>query len=382
MKILYITHRLPYPLYKGGKLRAFHHIKYLSKKHDVISLSFIYDKKQLKYINKLKKYCSVVTVLLPKLRPYLNCFIGIFMNRPLRVSFLRNKEFRRKALNLTRNVDLVIIQTLRMSQYCFNPDKTIIDLVDTPSLWIKRAIQYANLFWKMVWLLEFPSIYFYEKKIHKKFDKVLVSSKMDKRAFGNAIVLKIGIKIKNITRKDPQNNNLLFVGNMGYHPNIDAMNYFIKKILPIIKREINNVKLYIIGINPKKILRFERRKDVIITGFVKNLDEYFLKCSVFVAPLRMGCGFQIKILEALNYGIPVVTTSIANQGIEAKHKNSIFLADNPLDFAKYVIKLLKDKKLRNKISSNGKEIVRKNYSWNKICTQLEKILEEKYYLKF
>lgn len=96
---------------------------------------------------------------------------------------------------------------------------------------------------------------------------------MDKRAFGNAIVLKIGIKIKNIARKDPQNNNLLFVGNMGYHPNIDGMNYFIKKILPIIKREINNVKLYIVGINPKKILRFERRKDVIITGFVKNLDE-------------------------------------------------------------------------------------------------------------
>lgn len=72
------------------------------------------------------------------------------MNRPLRVSFLRNKEFRRKAFKLTRNVDLVIIQTLRMSQYCFIPDKTIIDLVDTPSLWIKRAIQYDNLFWKMV----------------------------------------------------------------------------------------------------------------------------------------------------------------------------------------------------------------------------------------
>lgn len=373
MKILYISHKIPYPLSDGGRLRVFNHIKHLSEKHKVISLSFIQKKDELKNIDELRKYCEVKTVLLPKYKSLLNSFFGLFSKKPLRVSYLKNKRFRKIARKLTNKVDLVIIQALRMEQYCFAHKKTIIDIVDTPSLQIKRALKHESWLWKKIWKIEFPRIIRYEQYINKRYMNILVASRADMKALKKGIILKNGTKIGKIKRKDPHENNLMFLGNMEYHPNIDAVNHFIKDIFPLIKKKIKDAKFYIVGKNPGAVKRYAS-KDIIITGFVDDLNEYFSRCRVFVAPLRLGSGIQNKVLEALNHEIPVITTSIVNDGVEALKDKQMMIADNAKDFADKTIKMLQIQSLRESLGYNGKELLKKNYSWEKIYKRLDRII--------
>lgn len=375
MNILYITHKIPYPLSDGGKLRAFNQIKHLAKKHKITSLSFIENKKQLNKIEELRKYCSIETVQLPKYKSLFNSFLGLFSNKPLRVWYLKNKRFREKAKKLGKESDLIITQAPRMAQYGFYPKKTVIDIVDTPSLQIRRALKYEKLLWKFIWLLELPRIVGWEKKICRKFNKIIVASKADKKALGKGIVLKNGTEISKVKRDEILENNLIFLGNMEYTPNIDAVEYFIKKIFPVVKKEIKNAKFYLVGKNPGRIKKYAS-KDIIVTGFVKDIKDVFNKCKVFVAPLRLGSGIQNKVLEALNFEIPVITTSIVNDGVEAKSGKEIIIANNPKEFAEKTIRLLQNKKLRNNLATNGKKFLRKNYSWAGINKELDKIISK------
>jgi len=375
MKILYISHKIPYPLSDGGKLRVFNHIKHLSNKHEIISLSFIENKKELKGIEKLRKYCFVETVLLSKGRSIFNSFLGIFSRKPLRVWYLKNNTFREKARRLGREADLVIVQALRMSQYSFNSDKTILDIVDTPSLQIKRALRQESFLWKLIWKLELPRIICYERKITRKFRNLLFASEPDRKTLGRGIVLKNGTEMSMVKRKEISGNNIMFLGNMEYQPNIDAVYYFVNKIFPLVKGDIPDAKFYIVGKNPESVKQFAS-SSIIVTGFVEDISEYFSKCKVFAAPLRLGSGIQNKVLEALQYEIPVVTTSIVNAGVEAEEKKEIIVADNSRDFADSVIDLLRDNKKRKTLSVNGKKFLKKNYSWSKIYAELDKIVKE------
>jgi len=214
MKILYISPKIPYPLYDGGKLRAFNQIKHLSKTFEIKSLSFIDSTIELEKIDELKKYCSVETIKWSKYRALLNCFFGMFIKKPLRVSLFKNKKFRKKAFKLTKESDFVIIQTLRMTQYCFKPDKTIVDIVDTPSLLTKRTLKQTSLISRIFWTLELSNIKRFEKWLCRIVNTILVSSKDDLKALGKGILLKHGTPIKNFERIDPPGNNLMILGNL------------------------------------------------------------------------------------------------------------------------------------------------------------------------
>ena len=375
MKLLYISHKVPYPLSDGGKLRVFNQIKHLSKEHNIVSLSFIENKAELENIAELKKYCSIETVLLPKWKSLINSFFGLFSRKPLRVWYLRDKRFRKKAKELTKQAEMVIIQAPRMTQYGFEPEKTIVDVVDTPSLQIRRALNHESLIWKIIWKVELPRIERFEKWICKRFKHILTASEDDRKALGKGIVLKNGAAISNVKRKDLSGNNIMFLGNMEYAPNIDAINYFVKEIFPLIKRKVPDAKFFIVGKNPDSVKKYAS-KDIIVTGFVEDLGVFFSKCKVFVAPLRLGSGIQNKVLEALNYEIPVITTSIVNRGVEAKDGKEIIIADNKEEFAEKTIRLLKNFKLRRKLASNGKKFLRRNYSWNKIFRELSQIINK------
>lgn len=370
MKILYITHKVPYPLSDGGKLRAFHHIKHLADKHEVVSLSFVKSSEELKGIRELEKYCKVETVKLSYLRSLFSSFIGLLSTEPLRVWYLKSRGMKRKAKELCKWADVVIVQALRMEQY--GCEGNIIDIVDTPSLQIRRAIKHEGFMWRMIWRLELPRILRLEKLMAKKYNRVLVASEADRKALRIGEVLKNGTGITDI-RRNVEQNSIMFLGNMEYQPNIDAVEYFLKNIFPSIIREVKDVKFYIVGKNPEKILQY-RSRNVIVTGFVEDIAEYFAKSKVFVAPLRLGSGIQNKILEALNYEVPVVTTSIVNAGVECVDGKHLYVCDNAELFAKRTIELLQNDKLCDTISKAGKDFLKDNYSWQKIYDQLDNVL--------
>jgi len=170
-----------------------------------------------------------------------------------------------------------------------------------------------------------------------------------------------------------ETSDLLFVGNFNHPPNRDAVFFFCRDILPLIKKELKDVKFYIAGNNPEDDIKALASEDVIVTGYVEDLSPYLLRSRVSVAPLRYGAGMKGKIGEALSWGLPVVTTSVGAEGMGLRDGTHVLIADNPGDFAEKVVRLYKDKELWEELSKNGKNFIEEHYSPQSVTRGLKEI---------
>jgi glycosyltransferase involved in cell wall biosynthesis len=163
---------------------------------------------------------------------------------------------------------------------------------------------------------------------------------------------------------------MLFIGNMGYQPNADAAVYFCGEVLPLIRREIADPKLWIVGINPGESVKQLTGNGVFVTGAVPDVVPYYQRSKVCVVPLRAGSGTRLKILEAMALGRAVVSTSKGCEGLDVIDGEHILIADNPDLFAKQVTKLLTDRDLRARLATKAREFVVASYDWDTIAQRL------------
>ncbi len=163
---------------------------------------------------------------------------------------------------------------------------------------------------------------------------------------------------------------------MDYLPNIDAVTYFYREILPAIKAEIPNIVFEIVGRNPTEEL-FDICTDAVITGEVNDVRDYLATAAVFVAPMRLAFGVQNKILEAMAACVPVVSTDRALSGLHVREGEEILIADSPADFAQCCIALIQNQQLAESICSNAKQHVQQEHDWDLILAGFEASLETK-----
>ena len=155
---------------------------------------------------------------------------------------------------------------------------------------------------------------------------------------------------------------LMFIGGFAHPPNVDAMLYFVKDILPLVRERIGEAQFLIVGNAPPDEVRALATENVTVTGFVPETGPYFAKSRVFVAPLRFGAGMKGKIGEAMTHGVPVVTTTIGAEGIGLVHGETAMITDGPQEFADRVAMLYKDDALWMKLSTQGRKYVSDNFS--------------------
>lgn len=386
MRILYLTSRLPYPLYKGDKLRAYHQIKYLSRRHSVTLCSLIDSKEELSYINELEKYCECIeTILLKPYFSYLSVFSYVFSRIPLQVGYYYSRKMKKKIDELltSERFDIIHTQLVRMSPYIKDHRRTpkVLDMVDTLSLNMKRRLEKEKLLMKPLLHLEYTRLQKYEADTCRAFDKVIVCSECDKQFLsynGNVSVCPNGVDTDFFYFTEStkgSSSDLCFLGNMGYFPNIDAVLFFVKNILPLVKKKISNVKFYIVGINPPGCIRNLARKDkdIMVTGFVEDVRSYLKKAAVAVYPIRSGSGIQNKVLEAMASGTAVVATRYALEGIQVNPEEHAIMADKPGEFASRVVQLLSDAGLRRRLAINARRLVEDVYDWDAYGRELETI---------
>jgi glycosyltransferase involved in cell wall biosynthesis len=167
---------------------------------------------------------------------------------------------------------------------------------------------------------------------------------------------------------------IVFTGTISYFPNLDGVLYFVDKVFPLIKAEREHVKFYIVGKDPpEKIRSYASSSSIIVTGTVEDVRPYLSRAQVVVAPLRIGGGTRLKILEALAMGKAVVATSLAAEGLELVSDEHLVIADDPRAFARTVVDLLGDEKLRARLGANGRKVVEERYDWRSITRQLEAV---------
>lgn len=162
----------------------------------------------------------------------------------------------------------------------------------------------------------------------------------------------------------PESNSLVYVGYFGHNPNVDAVIYLVKEILPLIRRKIPHVKVYIVGsYPPQEIINLRQEEGVIVTGRVPDIRPYLAMASVFIAPIRQGGGMRGKILEAMAMGKAVVTTLRGASGLKAYNDKEIIIAEGAEEFAGKTVEMMQNREKRERIGKAALNLVRTHYDW-------------------
>ena len=175
---------------------------------------------------------------------------------------------------------------------------------------------------------------------------------------------------------DPGGNKLLFVGALIHRPNKDAVQYFVKEILPLIRAEAPDAEFVVVGRNVPASIRKLETGCVRVTGPVPEVEPYLREAAVYVAPLRFGSGIKLKIIEALAHGKAVVTTPVGAEGIEMTHDVNCLIAEKPDDFAASVVRLLRDRELRRRLGAAGRRMIEDRHSLEAAGSRVRRIYYE------
>ena len=395
MKILLVANRVPFPPFRGDKLKIFNLASELCEQHELHLITIAENQEDLESIGilknpienthgkKVKLFKSITVEYQPKWKSATKAVLGFFSHRPLQVAFFRSSKFQKSLNQLLQkeDFDVIHVQHIRMAQYfegrqCSN---VILDLPDAFSLYWKRRLEKSkSIFSKLFTRLEFQRLFEYELEMVPKFKKVLVCSREDqaylKANTGFSVeLLQNGVNTNVFKPRIGQFIPLrvLFTGNMDYAPNIDAVSYFVEEIWPKVLTKVPNAKFVIAGQRPVAKVLSLKSENIDITGFIPNLADEYAKAHVVVSPLRIGAGTQNKVLEALSMDIPVVSTNVGYAGLELDKGEGIALSENSDEFAQNVVDILTNIEYRNQLGSEGGKKIRSRFSWHGIALQLQ-----------
>jgi glycosyltransferase involved in cell wall biosynthesis len=290
---------------------------------------------------------------------------------------------------LSRNPDAVFIHKLEAMLPIFQTRKALppvfFDLDDIEHIALRRRLRYLSKFRsKLKHYALFPTLCWNEYKAIQLAHRTFVCSDHDRKYLINRWRLKGVVNIPNAVRIPEiqpitSEKTLLFLGSYNHKPNIDAVEFFIHKIWPLVQQAAPTATLRIAGSPPEKIPSYHSSlQGVEFTGFVKELDDLYRGSRVVFAPILSGGGTRVKIIEAAAYGKPIVSTHIGAEGIEMQDGIDIFLRDDPEYFAKACIQLLNDHALCRQMGTAARSTAIKRYNEVKIKQNIKKIIQESF----
>ena len=385
MKLFVLTSRIPYPLEKGDKLRIFNQLKGLSKTHTIFLCSIQWPETIIPVETKniLLEFCDEIHfVKLSYTKIFFSLIKAIFNREPFQSALFYDINVQKKINKLILNIkpDHIYCQLTRVAKYLVEHDipKTL-DYMDAFSKGMERIANKSSLISRWFYYWESNKQKKYESIMMNEFDHHTIISKED-RSFiihPKQQIIKIipnGVNFDFFKSFDTTKKyDLVFVGNMGYAPNIDAVKFLCNDILPLIRLKIPKVKVLIAGAAPSQSVKNLQSKRIIVSGWMKDIREAYAMSEVFIAPMRIGTGLQNKLLEAMAMNKACVTTDIVNKALLAP-PGVICTANTAKELALHCICLLKNSKQRKIIADNGRIFVKNKYNWDNTINELNKLL--------
>jgi glycosyltransferase involved in cell wall biosynthesis len=171
--------------------------------------------------------------------------------------------------------------------------------------------------------------------------------------------------------------HLVFTGAMGWQPNAEAMIYFCREILPAVRAHFPDVQLSIVGLQPPaEVVALGQQPNIHVTGFVPDVRPYIAEATVYIAPLKLGSGTRLKILEAMAMGKAVISTTIGAEGLEVTDGRHLLIADSAADFASRICELLADPGRRQALGQAGRALVEACYDWRAVAASLDGVYRQ------
>jgi glycosyltransferase involved in cell wall biosynthesis len=391
MNVLILTQVLPYPPDSGPKIKTYNVIKYLAQNHRVALVSFVRGD-QTEHIRHLERYCQAVhTVPMERnaMRDGLAMARSLLSGQPWMM--VRDDRRAMRALvdflSAGQSFDVAHADQLNMGQYAGRVSGAFKILDAHNALW---------LLYKRLWETTSPGprklllgrdwrlLKTYEGRLVRQFDAVLAVSHEDGAALQEAAgrpvdvtVIPIAIDTDEVTfvEREAEPGHILHIGTMYWPPNIDAVNWFVREVYPLIRRGRPDVQFDVVGSRPPAELLALNGAGlgINVTGYVQDPTPYQQRAAVMAVPLLAGGGMRVKILNALAEGVPIVSTTLGYEGIEVTPGRDILVGDTPETFAAEVLRVLNDPDLGRQLAANGRRLAEEKYDYRHACRPLDDV---------
>lgn len=397
MKVLFLTPDLPYPPRKGTALRNYHLMKNLAANHEIHLLSFA-SQDRTEDTKELGRYCaSICTVPFPRRSAYERFSKSLFSSLPDLAHRLASPLFFRelRALRTHEKYDIVQVEGLEMGPYARTLSRMregrspviILDEHNAEYVLQRTAYQtdksHIEKWPRAVYsLIQWRKLRHYERLVCREADAVLTVSREDSQALAQLqhsrpiYVVPNGVDTQVFAYRAPvesQEANIVFTGTMDFRPNVDAMSWFCRDILPLIIPQVHSLRLFIVGKNPTPEVRRWQGSHVEVTGAVEDVRPYLARSRVCVVPMRMGAGMRLKVLEAMAAGVPVVSTPLGIQGIDLIPGREVLVAQDARSFATRVSEVVTNHALARELAQSARQRAENEYDWRAIVPGLESI---------
>lgn len=386
MRLFFILPRVPYPTEKGDKLRAFHQIKQLSKRHEIILCALNDGVLHDDAIPVLQKYVKAIHIIpISKITIVINLIKTLFSRKPLQVGYFYNASSAEKIRKLIDKYkpDHIFCQLIRVAEYVKDiPIPKTLDYQDVFSKGIERRLDTSPFYLKPFLRIEYNRLLRYEHDAFEAFDNRIIISEPDRDLIphpdrNKIVVVANGVDtgfFKPMERK--KEFDLVFTGNMGYPPNIKSAEFLVNEILPEVLPQKPGLTLLIAGASPHLRVMVLKSANVEVSGWVPDMRECYACARVFIAPMQIGTGLQNKILEAMAMQIPCITSPLAFKALKARDGEDILVAQTPEEYAAHILMLLNNPEKARQIALNGYNFVHRNFSWEAETDKINKLIED------
>jgi sugar transferase (PEP-CTERM/EpsH1 system associated) len=391
-ELLFLCHRVPYPPDKGEKIRAWHVLKRLSESHPIHLGCLADDPADAAHLQPLSEVCASVCCVTVKgglqrlravarLRPHRPLTLDVFYSSRLEdwVSWIL----------ASRPIEQAYVFSSAMAEYLIGRQlkRRILDLVDIDSeKWSAYALHHP---WPMraVYRREAAALFSWERCVVLDFDHTLFVSQSEAKRFALLAPecqdrigwLENGVDLEKFSPAHQfappflkGEGNIVFTGTMDYWPNVDAVCWFSKQVLPILREKRPHLRFHIVGAKPTRaVLALRRLPGIIVTGRVADVRPYLAHADVAVVPLRIARGIQNKVLEAMAMARPVVATPEAFEGVQAVPGQDLLVCSGPGETAQRIEEVLNG--YFPSLGTAARAVVKRNYRWSETLRRLDEL---------
>ena len=403
--ILIVSNSLPYPLNAGGNIGVFEMINHFRQKYN-ITFVFPSYKVNKNHIQELKALWPNVNILPFEQTITIKKRISNYIYYRIQHLYYKLTFSRFFSYHAWIDKNTILIKNV-LKFYPHISDKAfikyVISLVECNSFDLIQAEFYSNISLPIFLKKKHPIIFIhhelfyvrirrelnliapndiylnticelqerYELSMLKQFDKVVTVSDHDKillseyiddeNLYSSPLAIQIG------ERKNSSdyifNNILTFLGGGSHYPNKDGVVWFLKNCFPLLKAKYPALKFHIIGSWDESVIKTLASEDVIFYGFTPNLENALYN-SISIVPIRIGSGMRMKIIDAINHGIPFVTTSVGVEGLDFKDNYDCFIGDTDIDFVEKISELIQNTYLQNSFIKQSMNTLQRLYSFD------------------
>lgn len=403
MKILFLTQILPYPPDAGPRVKTWNVIRFLkSAGHQVDLVSFVREAEK-PYISELELVCDSVTsipIKRSRIADLLFAAKSVISGRPFLVERDRSNSMMTALVELAQQnrYDVLHADQLSMVQFALElrqkllyQPAVIFDAHNATWTIFERSAEKLKQPFRNLVRWEGKRIKSYEFDLVRQCDHTLTVTEIDRLALINqgknepvnyhkvtSVPIAVDTNQMGMIQRIPDEHEIVTLGTLHYPPNADGIRWFLEEVFPLVKKVDPKAHLTIIGKNPPVDFLMAAEKEpqnITVTGYVQKLEPYFEKAGVIVIPVRAGGGMRVRILEAFSRGLPVVTTTVGLEGIEAQHNEHVLVEDSVQGFANAVIRLLSNPEDQQKIANRARILAVHTYDWHVVLNKLNAIYE-------